>query len=75
MYSHLKLSFGGSHIAGPIADFCLFTLFLTANKLLSSFEMVHDAELLPEDIDSRCEAQVFKYLGSSEFDVYKHRPS
>ena len=35
----------------------------------------YEVEVLPEDIDSRSEAQVFKYLGSSEFDVYKYRPS
>ena len=35
----------------------------------------YDVEVLPEGVDSRSEAQVFKYLGSSEFDVYKYRPS
>ena len=35
----------------------------------------YEVEVLPEDVDSRNETQVFKYLGSSEFDVYKHRPS
>ena len=35
----------------------------------------YEVEVLPEDVDSRSEAQVFKYLGSSEFDVYKYRPS
>ena len=35
----------------------------------------YEVEVLPEDIDSRSEAQVFKYLGSSEYDVYKYRPS
>ena len=35
----------------------------------------HDVVVLPEDVDSRSEAQVFKHLGSSEFDVYKYRPS
>ena len=35
----------------------------------------YEVEVLPEDIDSRSEAQVFKHLGSSEFDVYKYRPS
>ena len=35
----------------------------------------YEVEVLPEDVDSRSEAQVFKHLGSSEFDVYKYRPS
>ena len=35
----------------------------------------YEVEVLPEDVDSRNEAQVFKHLGSSEFDVYKYRPS
>ena len=35
----------------------------------------YEVEILPEDVDSRSEAQVFKHLGSSEFDVYKYRPS
>ena len=35
----------------------------------------YEVEILPEDVDSRNEAQVFKHLGSSEFDVYKYRPS
>ena len=35
----------------------------------------YEVKVLPEDIDSRSEAQVFKHLGSSEFDVYKYRPS
>ena len=35
----------------------------------------YEVEVLPKDVDSRSEAQVFKYLGSSEFDVYKYRPS
>ncbi len=35
----------------------------------------YEIKVLPEDVDSRSEAQVFKYLGSSEFDVYKYRPS
>ena len=35
----------------------------------------YEVEVLPEDVDSRNETQVFKYLGSSEFDVYKYRPS
>ena len=35
----------------------------------------YEVEVLPKDVDSRNEAQVFKYLGSSEFDVYKYRPS
>jgi ubiquitin len=35
----------------------------------------YEVKVLPEDVDSRSEAQVFKYLGSSEFDVYKYRPS
>ena len=35
----------------------------------------HDVKVLPTDVDSRNEAQVFKHLGSSEFDVYKYRPS
>jgi ubiquitin len=34
-----------------------------------------EVKVLPEDVDSRSEAQVFKHLGSSEFDVYKYRPS
>ena len=35
----------------------------------------YEVKVLPEDVDSRSEAQVFKHLGSSEFDVYKYRPS
>ena len=35
----------------------------------------YEVKVLPEDVDSRNEAQVFKHLGSSEFDVYKYRPS
>jgi len=35
----------------------------------------YEVEVLPEDVDSRSEAQVFKHLGSNEFDVYKYRPS
>ena len=35
----------------------------------------YEVEVLPEDVDSRSEAQVFKHLGSSDFDVYKYRPS
>ena len=35
----------------------------------------YEVEVLPEGVDSRSEAQVFKYLGSSDFDVYKYRPS
>ena len=35
----------------------------------------YEVEVLPEDVDSRSEAQVFKHLGSTEFDVYKYRPS
>ena len=35
----------------------------------------YEVEVLPEDVDSRSEAQVFKYLGSSDFDVYNYRPS
>ena len=35
----------------------------------------YEIKVLPEDVDSRSEAQVFKHLGSSEFDVYKYRPS
>jgi ubiquitin len=35
----------------------------------------YEVEILPEDVDSRNEAQVFKYLGSSKFDLYKYRPS
>ena len=35
----------------------------------------YEVEVLPKDVDSRSEAQVFKHLGSSEFDVYKYRPS
>ena len=35
----------------------------------------YEVKVLPDDVDSRNEAQVFKYLGSSEFDVYKYRPS
>ncbi|MDC3303414.1 ubiquitin family protein, partial [Amylibacter sp.] len=35
----------------------------------------YEVEVLPEDVDSRNEAQVFKHLGSSRFDVYKYRPS
>ena len=35
----------------------------------------YEVKALPEDVDSRSEAQVFKHLGSSEFDVYKYRPS
>ena len=35
----------------------------------------YEVKVLPKDVDSRSEAQVFKYLGSSEFDVYKYRPS
>ena len=35
----------------------------------------YEVEILPDDVDSRSEAQVFKHLGSSEFDVYKYRPS
>ena len=35
----------------------------------------YEVEVLPEDVDSRNEAQVFKHLGSSDFDVYKYRPS
>ena len=35
----------------------------------------YEVEVLPEDVDSRNGAQVFKHLGSSEFDVYKYRPS
>ena len=35
----------------------------------------YEVEVLPEDVDSRSKAQVFKHLGSSEFDVYKYRPS
>ncbi|MDA9270112.1 hypothetical protein N9P76_04585 [Amylibacter sp.] len=35
----------------------------------------YEVEVLPEDVDSRSEAQVFEHLGSSEFDVYKYRPS
>lgn len=35
----------------------------------------YEVEVLPEDVDSRSEAQVFKHLGSSQFDVYKYRPS
>ena len=35
----------------------------------------YEVEVLPEGVDSRSEAQVFKHLGSSEFDVYKYRPS
>ena len=36
---------------------------------------IYEVEILPEDVDSRNEAQVFKHLGSTEFDVYKYRPS
>ena len=35
----------------------------------------YEVKVLPEDVDSRSEAQVFKHLGSSQFDVYKYRPS
>ena len=35
----------------------------------------YEVKVLPEDVDSRSEAQVFKHLGSSDFDVYKYRPS
>ena len=35
----------------------------------------YEVKVLPEDVDSRSEAQVFKHLGSNEFDVYKYRPS
>ena len=35
----------------------------------------YDVKVLPTDVNSRNEAQVFKHLGSSEFDVYKYRPS
>ena len=35
----------------------------------------YEVEVLPEDVDPRSEAQVFKHLGSNEFDVYKYRPS
>ena len=35
----------------------------------------YEVKVLPEDVDSRSEAQVFEHLGSSEFDVYKYRPS
>ena len=35
----------------------------------------YEVEVLPEGVDSRSEAQVFKHLGSSDFDVYKYRPS
>ena len=35
----------------------------------------YEVKVLPDDVDSRNEAQVFKHLGSSEFDVYKYRPS
>ena len=35
----------------------------------------YEVEVLPKDVDSRNEAQVFKHLGSSDFDVYKYRPS
>ena len=35
----------------------------------------YEVKVLPEDVDSRSEAQVFKHLRSSEFDVYKYRPS
>ena len=35
----------------------------------------YEVKVLPKDVDSRSEAQVFKHLGSSEFDVYKYRPS
>ena len=35
----------------------------------------YEIKVLPEDVDSRSEAQVFKHLGSSQFDVYKYRPS
>ena len=35
----------------------------------------YEVEVLPEVVDSRSEAQVFKHLGSTEFDVYKYRPS
>ncbi|MDC0008707.1 hypothetical protein OAD87_01675 [Amylibacter sp.] len=35
----------------------------------------YEVKVLPEDVDSRSEAQVFKHLGSTEFDVYKYRPS
>jgi len=35
----------------------------------------YEVKVLTEDVDSRSEAQVFKHLGSSEFDVYKYRPS
>ena len=35
----------------------------------------YEVKVLPEDVDSRSEAQVFIHLGSSEFDVYKYRPS
>jgi ubiquitin-large subunit ribosomal protein L40e len=35
----------------------------------------YEVEVLPKDVDSRSEAQVFKHLGSTEFDVYKYRPS
>ena len=35
----------------------------------------YEIKVLPEDVDSRSEAQVFEHLGSSEFDVYKYRSS
>ena len=35
----------------------------------------YEVEILPEDVDSLNEAQVFKHLGSSKFDLYKYRPS
>ena len=35
----------------------------------------YEVKVLPEDVDSRSEAQVFKHLGSSAYDVYKYRPS
>ena len=35
----------------------------------------YEVKVLPDDVDSRNEAQVFKHLVSSEFDVYKYRPS
>jgi ubiquitin len=35
----------------------------------------YEIKVLPEDVDSRSEAQVFEHLGCSEFDVYKYRSS
>jgi hypothetical protein len=35
----------------------------------------YEVKILPKDVVSRNEAQVFKHLGSNDFDVYKYRPS